>query len=290
LAPEFGFTAAPHVFPLPLTGDLVFAFGSMAHLVLAYAVSSVLLLQANAWDCASFTGDWSQENGACMIIDWARVHLVNQGGWDFPGGYRQPQEVTCQTAERRTLEETGLMVQAVKKISANVFICNLQYTAQWGYDAMWFSQEQMFQPNFNWRPNTWGDKLGLIVENLAGNPPDWKTACGCQMCSGYGYDGWQCSLNPPEIEGCQCHDWEAMDGCNCRPCYGEGFSHHTGRCESGSVTNPQEECQCVADSVLNRINGYGGNASANSANFTFDDGPVYGSESNASPDKLGMHI
>jgi len=233
-----------------------------------------MLLKVEAWDCAEITGDYSQENGACMIIDWARIHLVNQGGWDFPGGYRQPNEVTCQTAERKTFEETGLVVMAVKKIAANVFICNLDHVGQWGYDAEWFSQEQMFEPGFPWRPNTWGDKLGLVLENLAGNPPDWTSACGCRICSGYGYNGWECGLNQgSDVQGCQCHEWGQLDGCNCQPCLGEGFSHASGRCEPGAVTSPQEECQCIADSMLNRING---NATTHGANITFDDGPIGG--------------
>jgi len=244
-------------------------------------IASAMLLQVHAWDCVQFTGDYSEENGACMVVDWSRVHLVNQGGWDFPGGVRLNYEKTCQTAERRTWEETGLLVQAVKKIAPNVFVCNVMYTEQWGFDALWFSLEQMLQPGFNWRPNTWGDKLDIIMQNLAGSPPDWTSACNCQICSGYGYDGWQCSLSPPEIEGCQCHEWGARDGCGCLPCNHEGFSHHTGRCESGSVTSPQEECQCIADAMANRIDGYGANATANSANFTFDDAPAASSSTPA---------
>lgn len=35
-------------------------------------------------------------------------------GWDLPGGQGRDEEAACETAERETLEETGMRVRAVR--------------------------------------------------------------------------------------------------------------------------------------------------------------------------------
>jgi len=125
--------------------------------------------------CASRLNSWVQRNAACLITSGGKALLVyvpyGRAGWDFPGGQKHDHEFACQTAEREACEETGYKVQAVRKLTYNVFECNIvakdfcRKPVDEGFlKKRWVSRDQIH--NIHYRGGTWGNKVAILAGHL----------------------------------------------------------------------------------------------------------------------------
>jgi len=92
-------------------------------------------------------------------------------GWDLPGGQRKGGEYACETAERETCEESSVKVRALYQLSYNVFMCELvqvgfcRKSVDEGFlEKRWVTRAEVYTVDY--RPNTWGNKRGLLYANL----------------------------------------------------------------------------------------------------------------------------
>jgi len=225
-------------------------------------------------DCPRRLQHWSESNSACIVVRDNRALLVwvpygSSPGWDLPGGWKHDGEAACETAERETCEESGIKVLAVKKLSFNVFQCEVlafgacRNPVDEGFLAKkWASRDEL--DSLQYRGGTWGDKRGILKQALGsaspspGPPsstwqPDWADACGCKMCQGEGFSSssQQCRAGAATgaDEACAClrRGGGAVDACGCRACDGEGWSSTQRSCSRGAETSPEEACQCRRD-------------------------------------------
>lgn len=70
-------------------------------------------------DCGELPDDKLVGNAGCMVIHEQRVLMVQQritGKWSLPGGTAETGERAACTAQRETMEETGLVVSLQHKI------------------------------------------------------------------------------------------------------------------------------------------------------------------------------
>lgn len=76
--------------------------------------------QASIPDCGELPEDKHVGNAGCMIIRDEQLLMVQQqvtGNWSMPGGTAEAGERAACTAQRETLEETGLSVIPIHKIT-----------------------------------------------------------------------------------------------------------------------------------------------------------------------------
>jgi len=126
--------------------------------------------------CASRLNSWVKRNAACLITSGGKALLVyvpygSNHGWDFPGGQKHEHEFACQTAEREACEETGYKVQAVRKLTYNVFECNIvaenvcRKPVDEGFlKKRWVSRDQIHSVHY--RGGTWGNKAAILAGHL----------------------------------------------------------------------------------------------------------------------------
>jgi len=138
--------------------------------------SGDLELQAQgSHGCASRLNSWVKRNAACLITSGGKALLVyvpyGSAGWDLPGGQKHEHEFACQTAEREACEETGYKVRAVRKLTYNVFECNIvardvcRKPVDEGFlKKRWVSKDQIHSVHY--RPGTWGNKATILAGHL----------------------------------------------------------------------------------------------------------------------------
>jgi len=124
----------------------------------------------------------------------------------------------------------------------------------------WFPHNEI--DSLQYRGYTWGDKKGLIKQNLIaseepvlGAAPGEETehldACGCKSCAGEGFSTGRGSCARGSMtqvfEALQCTAGKAHNGkdsCGCDLGRGEGWSSTRRVCRQGSGTDPREACAC----------------------------------------------
>jgi len=156
-------------------------------------------------DCATRLNSWSRSPAACVVNKDSRALLVyvaygSEPGWDLPGGFNKDSEPACETAERETCEETGYSVRALKRLSNDVFecevtgenVCNIPVDEGF-LQQRWVTCSEL--DSIQYRGGTWGDKTGLLKESICQgsvNPSDctgqggdpWNTGAYIECCAG----------------------------------------------------------------------------------------------------------
>jgi len=223
--------------------------------------------------CGQRLSRGSARPAACVVIRDGKAMLVkvpygSRPGWDLPGGYNKGgDEPACATAEREVCEETGYAVEAVAQISSNVFRCQVKRSGactksvdEGFLRTEWFGLQDLDRIGF--RGGTWGDKKGLIRQELstgqappapAPAPPGAQVldACGCRPGSeGFSSRAQACSpssrTSPWEAAHCQRTGRSPpgnFDVCGCMV-GAQGWSSTRGRCSSRSQTSQDEAAEC----------------------------------------------
>merc|ERR1719291_505651 len=176
-------------------------------------------------DCAYRLNMHEEHHSACVVTRNNRALLVwvpygSAPGWDLPGGRKHSGEAACETAEREVCEETGFRVRAVKKITYNVFHCEIvsenacTNAVDEGFLKKKFVRRDELR-DLQYRGGTWGDKRGFLRDALTPSAPQpgWPDSCGCKMC------------------------------------HGEGFSSSRQQCSVGKTTEVSEACACLRRSA-----------------------------------------
>eukprot|EP00418_Pyrodinium_bahamense_P092948 CAMPEP_0179042560 /NCGR_PEP_ID=MMETSP0796-20121207/16722_1 /TAXON_ID=73915 /ORGANISM="Pyrodinium bahamense, Strain pbaha01" /LENGTH=295 /DNA_ID=CAMNT_0020738933 /DNA_START=67 /DNA_END=954 /DNA_ORIENTATION=+ len=215
-------------------------------------------------DCARRLNHFSTRPAACIVIQDNKALLVKvpygrSPGWDLPGGMHHHGEAACETAEREVCEESGYSVRAIAKLTGSVFRCEITGSNVCTKPVdEGFLQKGFFSVSdldgLKFRGGSWGDKVGLLREQLGSSPapslpegtPD---ACGCRS----GIEGWstttqQCATtsqtSPTEAMQCQRTRGSAeFDVCGCRKGV-NGWSSTRQRCSTTSDTSPEEAAWC----------------------------------------------
>jgi len=86
--------------------------------------------------CADELGDYSKDNGACIVIRNSEVLMVQasyfhpSNSWDLPGGTNgdegHPRTYTCEVAIRETAEEGKIKARPTKSVGGGVFLCTYE--------------------------------------------------------------------------------------------------------------------------------------------------------------------
>lgn len=215
--------------------------------------------------CGRRLNHYSVRPSACIVVRDSKALLVkvpygSRPGWDFPGGMVKGNEPACETAERETCEETGYAVKAVRKLTYNVFLCQVigsnvcRKSVDEGFlRRRWISRGEI--DSIRYRGGTWGDKRGLLKRYInsgsGGSTSGPRDACGCFQGQGWSSRANECtsSSQTSNEEGAACQANGGLDECGCRRA-SKGWSSTKGRCSSSSQTSASEAAAC----------GNGGNA------------------------------
>lgn len=208
-------------------------------------------------NCSSRLNHYSKFSAACLIIRESKALLVrvpygNSPGWDFPGGLNDNGEAACQTAEREVCEETGSSARSIRKLTSNVFMCELtgsnvcRKPKDEGFlETRWITLEEVDKVSF--RGGTWGDKKSLLKQYLKpsiGGSSGARDACGCLPGQGWSSTSKSCSTSSQTSveEAAACKQAGFRDACGCP--LGQGWSSTSKSCSTGSQTSPEEAATC----------------------------------------------
>lgn len=110
-----------------LRGSALAHVGSEQH-ELINATGAPFLARGN---CRERLADTRHGSGGCLIMKDEKALLVTHktfkpaGSWDVPGGHLEGDEVSCETAERETCEETRLRVKSLRQLWPwnHIYLC-----------------------------------------------------------------------------------------------------------------------------------------------------------------------
>jgi len=124
--------------------------------------------------CADELGDYSKNNGACIVTRNNQVLMIQSGyfhppnSWDLPGGTNDhhPKEYTCEVAIRETAEEGKVKARPIKKVGGGVFVCEYEGSDNGHHspehvNRQWFSLNE-FKGLTLRNGNPWGARNAII--------------------------------------------------------------------------------------------------------------------------------